>query len=134
MGQFYAAINKDNKDLIYDGNHTNWLAVLDFVNAKQYLIATVPSGTVFSDPVDMNIEGTPATFKITATGFKKYPGRRSWFDNLKIQKLEGVQPTAINDAQAASVVAAKPTKRIVKGQLVIEKNGKFFDAVGKRIK
>ena len=134
MGQFYAAINKDNKDLIYDGNHTNWLAVLDFVNAKQYLIATVPSGTVFSDPVDMNIEGTPATFKITATGFKKYPGRRSWFDNLKIQKLEGVTPTAINDAQAASVVAAKPTKRIVKGQLVIEKNGKFFDAVGKRIK
>lgn len=134
MGQFYAAINKDNKDLIYDGNHTNWLAVLDFVNAKQYLIATVPSGTVFSDPVDMNIEGTPATFKIAATGFKAYPGRRSWFDNLKIQKLEGVQPTAINDAQAASVVAAKPAKRIVKGQLVIEKNGKFFDAVGKRIK
>ena len=88
MGQFYAAINKDNKDLIYDGNHTNWLAVLDFANAKQYLIATVPSGTVFSDPVDMNIEGTPATFKITATGFKAYPGRRSWFDNLKIQKLE----------------------------------------------
>ena len=134
MGQFYAAINKDNKDLIYDGNHTNWLAVLDFVNAKQYLIATVPSGTVFSEPVDMNVEGKPATFKITATGFKAYPGRRSWFDNLKIQKLEGVKPTAINDAQAASVVAAKPAKRIVKGQLVIEKNGKFFDAVGKRIK
>lgn len=134
MGQFYAAINKSDKDLIYDGNHTNWLAVLDFVNAKQYLIATVPSGTVFSEPVDMNVEGNPATFKITATGFKNYPGRRSWFDNLKIQKLEGVTPTAINDAQAASVVAAKPTKRIVKGQLVIEKNGKFFDAVGKRIK
>ena len=134
MGQFYAAINKDNKNLIYDGNHTNWLAVLDFVNAKQYLIATVPSGTVFSEPVDMNVEGKPATFKITATGFKNYPGRRSWFDNLKIQKLEGVKPTAINDAQAASVVAAKPAKRIVKGQLVIEKNGKFFDAVGKRIK
>ena len=134
IGSFYAAINKDNKDLIYDGNHTQWLAVLDFVNAKQYLIATVPSGTVFSEPVDMNVEGKPATFKITAAGFKNYPGRRSWFDNLKIQKLEGVKPTAINDAQAASVVAAKPAKRIVKGQLVIEKNGKFFDAVGKRIK
>ena len=88
IGQFYAANNVDNKALIYDGNHTQWLAVLDFANAKQYLIATVPSGTVFSDPVDMNVTGTPATFKITATGFKNYPGRRSWFDNLKIQKLE----------------------------------------------
>ena len=98
IGQFYAAINKDNQDLIYDGNHTQWLAVLDFANAKQYLIATVPSGTVFSDPVDMDITGTPATFKITATGFRNYPGRRSWFDNLKIQKLELNATTIKGDA------------------------------------
>ena len=133
IGSFYAAINKDNKDLIFDGNHTQWTAVLDFANAKQYIIATLPSGTVFSDPVDMSVEGIPASFKITATGFKNYPGRRSWFDNLKIQKLD-ITPTAINDVESAAVEAAKPAKRIVNGQIVIVKDGKYFDTVGKRIK
>ena len=115
MGQFYAAINKDNKDLIYDGNHTNWLAVLDFANAKQYLIATLPSGTVFSDPVDMNVTGTPATFKITATGFKNYPGRRSWFDNLKIQKLElAATPTVlVGDVNGDGVVDGTDIQEVI---------------------
>lgn len=135
VNQYYNATNLNDADVLVDAYHSQWTAVLDFANGKQYLIGKVGSKTVFSDPIDMNVTGAPATFKIAGSlGKNKYPGRRNWFDNLKIQKLEGVTPTAINDAQAASVVAAKPAKRIVKGQLVIEKNGKFFDAVGKRIK
>ena len=42
--------------------------------------------------------------------------------------------TGIKDAQSAAATAVKPVKRLVNGQIVIEKNGKFFDAVGKRIK
>ena len=61
--------------------------------------------------------------------------RRCWIANLKVEVIgNAVAPTGITDTQAADKVAVKPVKRIQNGKLVIEKAGKFFDAVGKRIK
>ncbi len=107
VNQYYNATNKNDAEILVDAYHSQWTAVLDFANGKQYLIGKVGSKTIFSDPVDMNVTGAPATFKIAGSiGKNKYPGRRSWFDNLKIQKLEiapsgGLKGDANNDGRVS---------------------------------
>ena len=96
VNQFYNAINKNDAEVLVDAYHSQWTAVLDFANGKQYLIGKVNKKTVISDPVEMNVTGVPATFKLAGSiGKNKYPGRRNWFDNLKIQKVEITPSPAI---------------------------------------
>lgn len=61
--------------------------------------------------------------------------RRCWIKNLKVEVIgNAVAPTGITDTQAAGKVAVKPVKRVVNNQIVIEKNGKFYDTMGRIVK
>jgi hypothetical protein len=89
IGNFFVANTAGDAGFVADGNYTHWDVVLDYANMKQYIIAKTPKGTVYTTPVDINPDLTmPASFQITASGFKGYPARRSWFDNLKIRQVK----------------------------------------------
>jgi hypothetical protein len=88
MGNFQVGNTTGDAGSCADNNLTHWDVVLDYANMQQYLIAKTPKGTVYSTPVAINPELTkPVSFRINCN-YSNYPARRSWFDNLKIQKLE----------------------------------------------
>ncbi|MBR4522288.1 MAG: dockerin type I repeat-containing protein, partial [Prevotella sp.] len=89
IGNFFVANTAGDAAFVADGNYTHWDVVLDYANMKQYIIAKTSKGTVYTTPVDINPDLTmPASFQITASGFKGFPARRSWFDNLKIRQVK----------------------------------------------
>lgn len=117
-----AESNKTHFDFYFDYGTKEMFVILN--NAKQ--------GTVNKrfDAV-MEYQNPVASFVLNSDYNNN--DRRCWFDNLVFEKIT-LGATSIKDAQSAAATAVKPAKRIINGQIVIEKNGKFFDAVGKRIK
>ena len=90
-----------------DNNKTHIEAILDYGTKKMYLTSTTPNGSQSTQEVDFN-GNAPAAFNVLGDYTGKgatYPGRRSWFDNLKIEEIKAETPDptgieTIKDAKA----------------------------------
>lgn len=98
---------------------------------------TVTTTVNSAAPVKKDALTTAELNKIIIGSDYNNAARRCWIKNLKVEVIGNAvapTPTGIKDVQSAAAVAAKPVKRVVKGQIVIEKDGKFYDAMGRIVK
>lgn len=116
-----------------DNNKTHVEYILDFGNKVAYSVATLPSNTVTTGVVEFS--GEPFVNFVVGSNYKSFNGRRSWFDNLKIERIAADPATSVGVVEAAGAVAAgKVVKVLENGQLVIKTGNAVYNAVGAQIK
>lgn len=90
------------------------------------IVGWYPDGIDNDYTVDANHAGTE---KIVYFRQADYDGEGWWYKHIYVPE-NPVDPTAIDNTEAGE----KAVKRLVNGQLVIEKNGKTFNAIGAEVK
>jgi len=133
MKNFFVANTTGDDGSCANDNKTHIEAILDYGTKKMYLTSTTPNGIKSTQEVDFN-GNAPATFKVLGhrnSGNAVFPGRRSWFDNLKIEEIKAADPTGIEtikDAKAQNGaiynLAGQRVNNATKGIFI--QNGKKF--------
>lgn len=122
-----------NLAIVAETNKTHMDFYLDYGTKTMFVIVNNAKQGAVNKRYDAAMENQNPVASIVVNSNYNNSDRRSWIDNIVIEKIP-LGATSIKDAQSAAVEAAKPAKRIVNGQIVIVKDGKYFDTVGKRIK
>lgn len=121
-----------------DAQRTHFEFVLDYGSGKMYAKTASENGTQMTELVDFDRTTPVSKFVLSsntklASG-KSYIGRRSWFDNLKIEKITANPATGINEVKNAENAAAddaiyniagQKVTAPVKGQIYIKKGAAF---------
>ena len=123
----------ENLEIVDESNKTHFDFYLDYGDKTMFVIVNNAKKGTVNKRYDAVMENQNPVAAFVVNSNYNNQGRRCWFDNLVIEKIT-LGATDIKDVQSSSVAAVKPVKRIQNGKLIIEKAGKFFDAVGKRIK
>lgn len=118
-----------------DDNKTHMDFYLDYGSKKMYAATQSSSRQQITEKVDF--DGSAITSFVLHSSAKlssgmSYIGRRSWFDNLKIEKIaagpyDGIKETVVTSPVSSDVrynAAGQIVNKSYKG-LVITKNGKF---------
>jgi hypothetical protein len=109
-----------------DDNKTHMEVILDFGEKSMYLVATTPKGT-FTSTKQAFSAVAPVKF-VVKSNYANYYARRSWFDNLKLEKYTAGEatpfiPTGVKELQNAEMKVVMPSKVLKNGRLII--NGKY---------
>jgi len=109
-----------------DDNKTHMEVILDFGEKSMYLVATTPNGT-FTSTKQAFSAVAPVKF-VVKSNYANYYARRSWFDNLKLEKYTAGEatpfiPTGVKELQNAEMKVVMPSKVLKNGRLII--NGKY---------
>ena len=143
IGSYMVSNTSGNDASCADNNKTHIEVILDYGEKSMYISTTTPSGTQTSDKVVFNAK-VPVTFNVIgdySANTSKYSGRRSWFDNLKIEEIpasaaEEFVPSAIEEVAAPKAAqenaiytingvrvakATKPGLYIINGRKVVIK-------------
>lgn len=92
--------------------------ILDYGKMAMYATINSVNGSTTSEEVA--IDAIPNRFVLQCNYNNN--GRRAWFDNLKIQRVQAGAVTGITEVNAAAKVKA-PTKVLKNGRIII--NGKY---------
>lgn len=127
----FVGTTSDNLGSLTESNKTSFELIIDYINKKMWATSVSASGTQTTPAVEF--DGRQFTSFVVTSNYANFNGRRSWFDNLKIEKVTydptGVQGVtevapAANDG-AIYNVAGQKVSTLVKGQIYI-KNGAAF--------
>ncbi len=133
-GKNFSKIGGEGVDkLLAETNKTHFDFYLDYGEKTMFCIVNNGTTKTVNKRYDAAMSNDNPVLSFVINSNYSVEARRSAIDNIVIEKIT-LGATSIKDAQSAAATAVKPAKRIINGQIVIEKNGKFFDAVGKRIK
>ncbi len=133
-GKDFSKIGGEGVDkLLAEANKTHFDFYLDYGEKTMFCIVNNGTTKTVNKRYDAAMSNDNPVLSFVINSNYSVEARRSAIDNIVIEKIT-LGATSIKDAQSAAATAVKPAKRIINGQIVIEKNGKFFDAVGKRIK
>jgi len=103
IGDFIVGSTAGDVAACADDNKTHIECIFDFGEKTMYMVSTTPNGIHTSDKVVFN-GNIPTVFNVVgdySTNTARYRGRRSWFDNLKIEKISAGTPTGIENVKAA---------------------------------
>lgn len=128
LGKFVGTTS-DNLGSLTEANKTSFELVLDYVNKTMYASTASPNGTQVTETVPFS--GDFTSF-IVQSDYRDFNGRRSWFDNLKIERI-AVDPTGVAGVQEVSEaadeaiynVAGQKVSAPVKGQIYVKKGAAF---------
>ena len=126
QAKYFSANTAGDAAACADNNKTHIEIILDYGEKSMYLSSTIPSGTTTSEKVAFNCL-VPVKF-IVQSGYNYAPGRRCWFDNLKIEKVtasatEPFVPDGIEEIANPETEVKAPVKYFKNGRIVI--NGKY---------
>ena len=124
---------ESNLAIVAESNKTRLDFYLDYGDKTMFVIVNNAKMGVVNKRYDAAMDNQNPIAAIVVNSNYNNKDRRCWFDNLVIEKI-ALGATDIKDVQSSSVAAVKPVKRIQNGKLIIEKAGKFFDAIGKQLK
>lgn len=128
----FAANTDGDAAFVKDANKTSMTLYLDYGTKKAKLVSVIKAGEYSTDWVDFN-GNVVKSFKLNSD-YNYAHGRRSWFDNLKIEMIPADDPTAVSEVKAADAQAKAAAKKVVNGQLVIETAKGTFNAAGAQVK
>lgn len=120
IGSSFAANTSDNDGAYTDGNKTHIALYLDYGTKKVKLTSQTQAGSYDSGWKDFNGNEVKA-FVVTATT-KAFNGRRSWFDNLKIEKITAGAAALLGDANGDGQVTMADANAIVNYFLAEDKS------------
>lgn len=130
FGNFFPSNTTGDAGSCADNNISHIECILDYGEGTMYLTSTNPSGMFSTEKVAFN-KLAPTAFTVKSN-YKNYPGRRCWFDNLKIEQIAAGPVNGINEmkvvanAKAAiyNLAGQKLTSAPAKGLYI--QNGKKF--------
>ena len=111
IGSSFAANTSDNEGAYTDGNKTHMTFYIDYGTNKVKLTSETQAGSYDSGWKDFN-GNEVKSFKLTATT-KSFNGRRSWFDNLKIEKITAGVATLIGDVNGDNLITMADANAVV---------------------
>lgn len=112
IGTSFAANTSDNAGAYTDGNKTHVIMYVDYGTKKVKLTSKTQGGSYDSGWTDFNGNEVKA-FTVTATT-NSFNGRRSWFDNLKIEKITAAEVVSVvGDANGDGQVTMADANAIV---------------------
>lgn len=128
LGKFVGTTS-DNLGSLTEANKTSFELVLDYVNKTMYASTASPNGTQVTKTVPFS--GDFTSF-IVQSNYANFNGRRSWFDNLKIERIavdpnsvDGVKEVTESADEAIYNVAGQKVSAPVKGQIYVKKGAAF---------
>lgn len=128
LGKFVGTTT-DNLGSLTEANKTSFELVLDYVNNTIYASTASPNGIQVTETVPFS--GDFTSF-IVQSDYATFNGRRSWFDNLKIERI-AVDPNSVDGVKEVSEaadeaiynVAGQKVSAPVKGQIYVKKGAAF---------
>ena len=126
------ASGQENAMIAGASNKTHFEIVLDYGKGTMYCTITTASGTATTTEVAIPTDSPIAKFVVKST--HNNTGRRCWFDNLFIEKVEAGEADAVAEVKAADAKVKATAKKVVNGQLVIETAKGTFNAAGAQVK
>lgn len=130
VSKLYDIRNVNDLDIYVENNKTSFEIVLDYTSKTMYAIAENTSkGISMSKTLPLSGEFTKF---IVQSDYKNYHSRRSWFDNLKIERIavdpnsvDGVKEVTESADEAIYNVAGQKVSAPVKGQIYVKKGAAF---------
>ena len=125
FGNFFKSNTSGDAASCADNNISHIECIFDYGEKSMYLVSTNASGSFTTDKVAFN--GLVPTKITISSNYKNYPGRRCWFDNLKIEQVtagateqfvDGIEEIANPETEVKA-----PAKYFKNGRIVI--NGKY---------
>lgn len=106
IGAYFPSNTAGDAASCADNNLSHIECIFDYGEQTMYLTSTNPNGTFATDKVAFNCK-VPTKFTVLSN-YKNYPGRRCWFDNLRIEQIAAGAPAGVAtikaDAQNAAAV------------------------------
>jgi hypothetical protein len=116
-----------NDAICVETNRTHFEVIFDFGEKSMYC-STSANGKAQTSEKKPFAEATLTSFVVKSD--YNNSARRSWFDNLKIVKIQAGEPSGIENAKAADAKEA-PVKVLENGQIII---GGKYNAAGALVK
>ena len=123
---------QENAMIAAASNKTHFDISIDYGKGTMFCTITSAKGT--KTTTEIAIPNTNPIAKFVVKSTHNNTGRRCWFDNLFIEKVEAGDPTAVSEVKAADAQAKAAAKKVVNGQLVIETAKGTFNAAGAQVK